>query len=104
MKFAIFAKKRTTKEGKQFISYIGKLKMKSGEEVTATIRFAEGIEKPNPAACPMIIEVEKENSNMSTRTYTDADTGEKKTGYTLWAGGWKDTGEVFVDHSLDDFE
>ena len=108
MKVVIFAKKRTTKDGKPFTAYVTKLTKKDGEEITAGVRFREECGSPKDTECPLYIEVEKENANMTTKTFesTDPETGEIKdvVSRTLWVTKWERSKEKYVDHSLDDFE
>ena len=104
MKVTVFAKKRKTHDGRSFISYIGKLAKKDGSELTASIKFREDCGSPKAEDCPMIIEFTKDNANLSTRNYTDAQTGETKISYELWVSDWFASSEVYVDHSLDEFE
>lgn len=103
MKITVFAKRRTTKEGKKFYTYLSKLTKKDGTEITASVRFNEG-ESPKTEFCPMIIEVDKTKCNLSTRKITNEETGEIRTNYTLWVKDWKKSDEEWVDHSMDDFE
>lgn len=105
MNLTIFAKKRTTKEGKTFYTYISTMTRKDGTELTASVKFRDECGSPKPENCPVNIIVDKENANLSTRTYTREDNGELATSYTLWVSGWElDTINPFVDHSLDEFE
>lgn len=102
MKLTIFSKKRTTKEGKPFTSYISKLQKKDGSEVTASVKFRDDCGNPKPEDCPMNIVVDKKAANLASRTYTDSETGEVRESLTLWVTEWSE-GEPYVDHSLDEF-
>lgn len=103
MQISIFAKNRTTKEGKNFVSYLSRLKKKDGTEVPVTVKFREADCKPVPQAdCPCMIDVDKSCSSLSSQKFEN-EKGEPGIGYTLWVGGWEYAGE-FEDHSLDDFE
>ena len=108
MKTVIFAKKRTTKEGKPFTAYVTKLVKKDGEEITAGVRFREECGAPKESECPCYIEFDKTDANMTTKNMeiTDPETNEIKdvTSRTLWITAWKMSEEKYVDHSLDDFE
>ena len=101
MKTTIFAKKRTTDEGKKFVTYIGKLLKKSGEEISVSVKFKEECGQPKAENCPMNIIFPKETANLASREYTD-ENGDVHKAYTLWISEWKQ-GESYVDHSLDDF-
>lgn len=104
MELTIFAKKRETKEGKGFYSYITTLKKKSGETITASVKFREECGNPKADQCPMNIIVEKADANLATKVIgTNHDTGEALLGHSLWVSKWK-PGSKYVDHSLDDFE
>ena len=62
MKILIYAKKRTTSEGKTFYSYLTKLHNNvTNEEITAAVKFAE-CDAPKPDNCPCFIEFEKGRS------------------------------------------
>lgn len=102
MEITIYAKKRTTAEGKSFWSYLSRLTRKDGAELTVSVRFRESAGNPKPEECPMNIVIEPGYANLSTRKYTREDTGELAESYTLWVTDWE-PGIPFVDHSLDDF-
>lgn len=103
MKVTVFAKKRKTKEGKSFTSYIGRLNKKDGEILNTSIKFREECGAPRAEDCPVIIEFPKEKANLAEHPYIN-DMGEEKTGYELWVSEWKKSSEEYVDHSLDEFE
>lgn len=103
MNITVFAKKKTTKEGKPFFTYIARLEKKDGSgSITAAVKFPEDIVKPKPDECPMNIIVEKTDMNLSSKNHTDEESGEVFTSYTLWVKKYE-KGEPYVDHSLDDF-
>jgi len=103
MEIAIFAKNRTTKEGKKFISYLSRLTKKDGSEIPVTVKFRDDSCRPVPPEdCPCMIVVEKDKASLSSKKFESED-GQTGIGYTLWVGAWGYGGE-FVDHSLDDFE
>lgn len=101
----IFAKKRTTSEGKAFYSYLTTLTRKDGEQETVQVKFREGCGQPNGQDCPRVIEVNKEDANLVKRMVQVEKNGqtEEVESRTLWVSGWTDKGE-YVDHSLDDYE
>ena len=103
MELAIFAKKRTTKEGKTFYNYLSTMTKNDGTDLTVSVKFRDDCGAPNPANCPVYIKVEKENANLSSKDYTREDTGETVKSWTLWVSAWE-LGAPFIDHSLDDFE
>ncbi|MBP5442649.1 MAG: hypothetical protein J6Y60_05360 [Treponema sp.] len=111
MKITIYAKKRSTKEGKTFYNYLSKLTNKNGEEIPITVHFKMSAGMPNPDDCPCVIEFDKKNANLSKkeRAYakTDVVTGEVIEEHyidnQLWLSDWNMIGEA-EDHSLDDFD
>ena len=103
MEITIYAKKRTTAEGKTFFSYLSNLTRKDGTVQTVSVKFRDECGSPKPEKCPMNIKFEKGAANLSTRNFTREDTGEISLSYTLWVSRWEQ-GTPFVDHSLDDFE
>ena len=101
MEITIFAKKRKAHNGNEFYSYLAKLMNKNtGELETMDVKFKG--EKPEPAACPMNIDVEKKDCNVSTRTYTDEASAETRIRKTLWVNAWT-PGSAYEDHSMDDY-
>lgn len=102
MEITVFAKKRNTKDGRIFWSYLSTLTKKDGERVTVSVKFREECGSPTPEDCPMNIIFEKHEGNMSSRDFVREDTGEFFTSYTLWLSDWKE-GSPYEDHSLDDF-
>ena len=103
MEITIYAKKRTTAEGKTFYSYLSTLTRKDGGKQTVSVKFRDDAGNPKPEHCPMNIKFEKGWANMSTSEFTREDTGEIGTSFTLWVSRWEQ-GTPFVDHSLDDYE
>lgn len=98
----IFAKKRQSKDGKKtFTSYLTTLTKKDGTTETMGVKFRE--EAGEPKECPCNIIVNKDDANISKRTYIREDTGEAAEAKTLWVTAWK-KGSAYVDHSLDDYE
>lgn len=102
MKFTIFAKKRTTKEGKPFTTYLTRLKRKDGAEECVQVRFTDGF-APNQADCPLNIDVCRESANLSKKKIPTED-GEEVVSKTLWIKEYDVSEEEYVDHSLDDYE
>lgn len=104
MKVTVFGKKRTTKEGKVFTSYLGKVTKKTGEKITVQVKFRE--ECGFPKTTPCVINFDKKDANFSEkeRTYTDNETQEEKKTIEriLWVSNFKE--EKFVDTSMDEFE
>lgn len=101
MKLTVFAKKKQMSNGVSFTTFVTTLTKNDGSTLPCQARFKDHIE-PKPDECPIIIEVPKSDANLSKKPYTDKD-GNKKDSYTLWINNWSRTGEVYVDHSLDDF-
>ena len=101
---AIFAKKRTTREGKTFYQYLTTLERKDGTTETMRVAFreVEGNSKPKPESCPRNIIFDTTTANIATTKYTDNDTGEIKDRKTLWLTCWE-SGSEYVDHSFDDY-
>ena len=100
----IFAKKRTTKDGKKsFYTYLTKLIKKDGTPVVVSVNFPEE-NKPDALECPMNIEVPKGMMNLSTKTITDETTGATIESRTLWVKTWEKSKTTYVDTSLDEFD
>lgn len=107
MKALIFAKKRKTSEGKEFFGYIATITNKDGEESTIGVKFKDECGNPKPEACPLYIEFDKDDANISKKTETKVDEvgEESKVEYkTLWISKYIVSDEKYVDHSLDDYE
>ena len=102
MEKTIFAKKRTSREGKKFYSYLSTLVNSDGVTIPVSVKFREECGSPNPNDCPMNIIFDKANANLTTREYIREDTGELANSFTLWISKWE-KGSEYVDHSLDDF-
>lgn len=101
MELTIFAKNRTSKDGKPFTAYVTKLTRKDGTTLSTSVKFREDAGSPKKELCPMNIIVERNDANLSPHSFMD-ENGELKTGYTLWIAKWKQ-GAAYEDHSLDDF-
>lgn len=107
MKALIFAKKRKTSDGKEFFGYIATITDKNGEEQTIGAKFKDECGNPKPEACPLYIEFDKDDANISTKKETKVDEvgEESKVEYkTLWISKYIVSDEKYVDHSLDDYE
>lgn len=105
MQITVFAKKRTTKEGKPFTTYVSKMAKKDGSEVVVSVKFKDGCDAPKPEDCPLNIVFQQRDGNMSTREYTTHDDDgvvETRKALTLWLSKWSE-GEPYEDHSLDEF-
>lgn len=103
MEITIFAKKRTTKEGKIFYTYLTRLNRKDGFEETSQVKFREPAVAPKPENCPCNIIATKNNMNMSKKILTDTETGEIIESRTLWISNYV-AGSEYIDHSMDDYE
>ena len=105
MKATIFTKKYTSKDGRDFNIYFGKM-VKGGEEISVNFKFREDCGNPKPLECPMNIVFNKEDANYSEKveTYTDSEGNIKEAlKRTIWIKTWE-KGEPYVDNSLEDFE
>lgn len=103
MEITIYAKKRTTRDGKKtFFSYLTTLKKKDGSPCTCAVKFAQPAENPDPEDCPLNIIVERKDCNMSVEPYTNERTGQIQNSYRLWIKNYV-VGQPYVDHSMDDF-
>lgn len=103
MEITVYAKERTTSEGKSFYTYLSKLKKKDGTELTSAVKFRDVCGQPIPERCPMNIKFDKKDANLACREFANAETGEVGLSHTLWISKWEE-GSKFIDHSLDDFE
>ena len=102
MELTLFAKKRTTTEGKRFYTYLTQLTRKEdGERVSVQVKFPEGL-APKVDDCPLNITVDKDKANLTTKKVV-TDTGEI-TSLTLWIKEYMISENPFEDTSLDDYE
>ena len=103
MNLTVFAKSKTTKEGKAFLTYFSKLTKKDGTEVSVELKFREECGAPKSFPCNII--VDKQDANLVEKEITYEKDGEDKEALQrrMWISAWTD-GEPYVDHSLDDFE
>lgn len=103
MEISIFAKKRRTKDGREFFSYLSTLRKKDGDTIPVSVKFNKEIQPPKPEKCPCNIIVDKDNCNLSSKKYFREETGEVLETHTLWVSQYA-AGSEFIDHSMDDFE
>lgn len=104
MKITVYGKKKTASDGKSFAAFIARLTRKDGSTLSASVKFRDECGQPKLDECPINIEFDKKDANLSDRIYIREDTGEEATSYTLWISAWQRSKDIFVDHSLDDFE
>ena len=105
MELTIFAKKRVSKEGKDFTTYFTKLTKVDGEEITTTVKFREECGAPKREQCPMNIVADKTDCNFVEKgvTYKDSEGNDKEAiERVLWISKWTE-GEKYVDTSMDAF-
>lgn len=102
MELTVFAKKRTTTEGKRFYTYLTQLTRKEdGERVSVQVKFPEGL-APKADECPLNIIVDKEKANLATKNI-GTENGEIIS-RTLWIKDYTISENPFEDTSLDDYE
>lgn len=100
MIITVFAKNRTTKDGRKFQSYITKLAKKDGTTDTVSVKFPPD-EAPKEFPCNIVI-TDKGDCNISEKEFVNTETGVTGKGKTLWVKKYT-MGEPYVDHSLDDY-
>lgn len=104
MEISIFAKRRQTKDGRTFYTYLTTLTKKDGTEVRAVAKFnLDRCSAPKPENCPCNIIVDKANCNFNSRRVVNQATGEIIESNTLWIEQYA-MGSEWEDHSMDDFE
>lgn len=102
MLLTVFAKKRTTTEGKHFYTYLTQLTRKEdGEHVSVQVKFPEGL-APKADDCPINIIVDKDKANLATKN-VKTENGEIVS-RTLWIKDYTVCENPFVDNSLEDYE
>ena len=102
MELTVFAKKRTTKEGKLFYTYLTQLiRIEDGEPVTVQVKFPEGL-APKADDCPLNITVDKEKANLAVKEL-ETENGEI-TSRTLWVKEYTISENPYEDTSLDEYE
>lgn len=104
MEITVFAKKRQSKDGRQFFTYITTMVKKDGEPLTTAVKFRESCGQPDPKDCPMNIIVDKKNCNFTQKLLENEETGQTIVSNTLWITDWAPSSNEYVDHSMDDFE
>lgn len=102
MLLTIFAKKRNTKEGKPFSTFLTTLTKKTGESIVTQVKFSTECVQINPANCPMNIEVDKKDCNYSEKEINAGE--ETKISRTLWVKNYAVAEIPFEDRSMDMFE
>ena len=106
MKATIFAQKKKTKEGREFYTYLARLTKTDGTTDMVEAKFREECGAPDPKKCPLNIEVDKGDGNISEKkeTYTN-DAGEELEAVRrrLWVSKWVESEEKYVDESLNDY-
>ena len=104
MKAKIFAKRIKTHDGKSFTIFVTNLERKDGSKQYMRVMYSgkDRNKAFDSDICPLVIEFNREDANVSAETYTDK-SGEERKSYTLWLKDYKVSDEKFVDHSLDDF-
>ena len=106
MIMTVFAKKRSTKEGKIFYNYLSTLTTREGEDITCQLKFREDAGNPKPESCPRNISVNKNDANYIRKSVivTDDDGNQREvTKHTIWISAWSE-GPAYEDHSMDIFE
>ena len=101
MEIAIFAKKKQTKTGKAFVTYLTTLTKKDGSTEKMRVKFRH--DAGEPENCPVNIVVEKSDINIDKKMLTREDTGEIFESKTLWVSKWT-YGKPYVDTSLDEYD
>lgn len=105
MEITLYAKRRTTTDGKKtFFSFLTTLTKKDGTPLTCSVKFSgKDNSEPDPAECPMNIIIFKEDCNLAQESYTDNKTGEVRDSYKLWVKKWIH-GSEWRDTSMDEFD
>lgn len=74
--------------------------VKTGQELTTVVKLAQGLAEPETYPC--IIEVDKADASLSTKIQ-DTERGQVER-RTMWIRKYVMSDEVYIDHSLDDYE
>lgn len=101
MKITVFAKKRTTADGKKFYNFLSRLVKKDGSDIVVSVKFPEE-DTPKVDECPLNIEFDKHDANLDIKTITKED-GTTVESRTLWVKSFTRSKDKYVDTSLDDF-
>lgn len=108
----VFAKQATSRDGRQFTNYLGRLtNNKTGEVKTVKLKFRQSAGAPDPDACPCTIRFNKTDANLSEKPIVNPETGDflldadgnVKISSLMWISAWEMVGP-YEDHSLDDYE
>ena len=85
MKAKIFAKRIKTHDGKSFTIFVTNLERKDGSRQYMRVMYSGKARNKafDTDLCPLVIEFNREDANVSTETYTDK-SGEERKSYTLW--------------------
>lgn len=102
MQITIYAKKRQSKDGRNFYTYLTTLPKKDGTEETIGVKFTDEAGAPRPENCPMNLVIDRSNANVGKRNYTNED-GEICVSKTMWVKKWMQ-GDPYVDTSLDEYD
>ena len=104
MKTTVFAKKVKMNDGKTFFTFVTSLEKKDGSKQYMNVMYSgdDKNKKFDSEDCPLVIEFDKANANISSTTYTSKE-GEERKRYTLWLKDYTVSEEKYVDHSLDEF-
>lgn len=102
MEITVYAKKRHTNEGKVFFTYLTTLTKKTGEKITAEVKFKESCEQFKADFCPCNITFERSKANFTCKTIPVKTTGETIISNVLWLSEWS-MGSEYIDHSMDEF-
>lgn len=104
MKTTIFAKRVKSHDGKSFVTFVTNLERKDGSKQYMRVMYSgkDRNKSFDPDFCPLMIEFNREDANVSSETYTDK-SGEERKSYTLWLKDYHVSDEKFVDHTLDEF-
>lgn len=103
MLITIFAKKRTSREGKPFTAYLTRLTKKDGTTITTGVRFREDCGAPKAEICPCNIEVDKTACNFNSKEIGVNEDGVIVYSNTLWVSAWKKSATEYRDSSMDEF-
>lgn len=102
MKITVFGSNKTSKDGRPFTVFSTRLvNVKTGEEEYCNVRFV-GVAPIKKEDCPIIIEFNKTDANMSKKRFTDKN-GNTGVNNILWIKNCTISDETYVDHSLDDY-
>lgn len=101
MKLTLFGKTRLTSEGKPFLTYLTRMAKKDKSIVTVQVKFRK--ECAPPRELPAIIMVNRTDVSMEEKVLHMEEGGDMLS-RTLWISAWAPSEEVYVDHSLDDYE